>query len=221
MPRCPQLPPKTAYMSCHFSPYGIGLSNLPRSLPPGSALMLTDRTPIWEHDPGQIAKQLAQCVQQHACSGVLLDLQRPEQPSALPIIAAVLETLPCPVVVSESYAAHFPCPVLVSPPPLWTPLSQHLTPWQGRQIWLEAALDAATVTVDAHGSHYLPCPYLPPENCHRDDALHIAYQTELQEAAAVFHLYRDKEELNALLTEAAALGVQEYIGLYQQLNSEK
>ena len=28
------LPPKTAWMACHFSPYSTGLSNLPKDLPP-------------------------------------------------------------------------------------------------------------------------------------------------------------------------------------------
>ena len=32
------LPPKTAWMACHFSPYSTGLSNLPKALPPGSMI---------------------------------------------------------------------------------------------------------------------------------------------------------------------------------------
>ena len=33
------LPPKTAWMACHFSPYSTGLSNLPKALPPGLSLI--------------------------------------------------------------------------------------------------------------------------------------------------------------------------------------
>ena len=52
------LPEKIAWMACHFSPYGLGLSNLPRSLPPGSLLMVDDITPIGKHDPSIILDQL-------------------------------------------------------------------------------------------------------------------------------------------------------------------
>ena len=31
------LPDKIAWMACHFSPYGLGLSNLPQRLPPRQA----------------------------------------------------------------------------------------------------------------------------------------------------------------------------------------
>ena len=33
------LPPNVAWMACHFSPYGAGLSNLPKNLPAGSLLI--------------------------------------------------------------------------------------------------------------------------------------------------------------------------------------
>ena len=72
----PFLPGNTAYMACHFSPYGTGLSNLPRDLPPESLLILNDRTPIRGHDPQQIRDQLAQAMAQFQCLGLLLDFQR-------------------------------------------------------------------------------------------------------------------------------------------------
>ena len=52
------LPPKTAWMACHFSPYSTGLSNLPKALPPGSMVILDDITPIHGHDSETIAAQL-------------------------------------------------------------------------------------------------------------------------------------------------------------------
>ena len=36
------LPRRTGWLSCHFSPSGAGLSNLPVALPPGSLLILDD-----------------------------------------------------------------------------------------------------------------------------------------------------------------------------------
>ena len=47
------LPDKIAWMACHFSPYGTGLSNLPKNLPAGSLLMVDDITPPHGHDPHQ------------------------------------------------------------------------------------------------------------------------------------------------------------------------
>ena len=73
---CPVLPPKIAWMACHFSPYGLGLSNLPKTLPPGSLLMVDDITPPHKHDPALIGKQLHSCVEALQCSAVLLDFQR-------------------------------------------------------------------------------------------------------------------------------------------------
>ena len=52
------LPGKTAWMACHFSPYSTGLCNLPAALPPGSLLILNDRTPIHGHDPERICREL-------------------------------------------------------------------------------------------------------------------------------------------------------------------
>ena len=71
------LPPKTAWMACHFSPYSTGLSNLPKDLPPGSMVILDDITPIHGHDAEAIAAQLRPRLEEMECSGVLLDFQRP------------------------------------------------------------------------------------------------------------------------------------------------
>ena len=71
------LPPKTAWMACHFSPYSTGLSNLPKALPPGSMVILDDITPIHGHDSETIADQLHPRLDALKCSGVLLDFQRP------------------------------------------------------------------------------------------------------------------------------------------------
>jgi DNA-binding NarL/FixJ family response regulator len=52
-------PGKIAWMACHFSPFGLGLSNLPRALPVGSLLMVDDVTPPRRHDPVFIAEQIS------------------------------------------------------------------------------------------------------------------------------------------------------------------
>ena len=66
----PAISGKIGWMACHFSPYGTGLSNCPTELPPGSMLILNDRTPVCGHDPALIAAQLAEMATQLNCSRV-------------------------------------------------------------------------------------------------------------------------------------------------------
>jgi len=119
--------------------------------------------------------------------------------------------------VSEHYAAELDCPVLVSPPPLWAPLEEHLAPWKGREVWLEAAWEEAVVTVTEAGSHYAvsknggPFPF-------RDENLQTAYRIETGPDAVRVFLHRGKAELDMLLALASQLGVTAAVGLYQQLN---
>lgn len=58
-----EIPAHPAWMACHFSAYGTGISNLPRELPAGAMLMLNDRTPICGHDPEDVAKPLCDTAQ--------------------------------------------------------------------------------------------------------------------------------------------------------------
>ena len=90
------LPPKTAWMACHFSPYSTGLSNLPKALPPGSMVILDDITPIHGHDSETIAAQLRPRLDALKCSGVLLDFQRPGYEEAELLAGRLSEALPLP-----------------------------------------------------------------------------------------------------------------------------
>ena len=72
---CSSLPEHAAWMACHYSPYGLGLSNIPKDLPQGSMLILNDRTPPCRHDPELIARQLGEIAERFQCGGVLLDFQ--------------------------------------------------------------------------------------------------------------------------------------------------
>lgn len=210
---CHDYPSKMAYMSCHFSPYGTGLSAMPPSLPPDSMVMLTDRTPLCGHDPARIAAQLAELAGR--CAGVILDLQR-QSPEAEAVVDAVLAALPCPVIVSVLYGVGKDCPVLLPPPPLWTPLKTHLQPWAGRSIWLEAATEQALVTVTEKGSRYGPTDLIR-DTPFTDETLHVRYSCRALDDRAEFFLQRDNDQLEALLNEAKQLGTTEFLGLYQQL----
>ena len=217
----PHIPPRIAWMASHFSPYCTGLSNLPKTLPPDSLLILDDITPIHGHDPERIAAQLRERVEALNCSGVLLDFQRPEYKEAAALARYLTENLPCPVAVSDIFAGELDCPVFLSPVPPDMPLSEYLAPWSGRQVWLEMARNGTVITLTDEGAAAAP---LPPgehfEGGHLDAKLHCHYRIKLSEEQARFTLYRTMDDLNTLLEEAESLGVTHGIGLYQELYDE-
>ena len=137
---CRDLPSKIAWMACHFSPYGTGLTNLPRKLPPDSLLILNDRTPIRGHDPERILQILSELMNTHKCAGLLLDLQQEGIPE-MEVLVHQLSALPCPVAVSAPCAPDHTT-IFLPPVPLLIPVGDYLAPWQGRDIWLDAALEA-------------------------------------------------------------------------------
>lgn len=211
------LPPKIGWMACHFSPYGTGLSNLPASLPPESLLILNDRVPLCGHDPQRIAAQLQQAVETLSCSTVLLDFQRRDDPQLQKLAAFLTASLSCPAAVSDAYADKLTCPVFLSPCPHHTPLAEHIAPWQGRELWLDLAADAETITLTKDGSDILPLPLGEiPEGGHWDEGLHCHYFTQTGDDFARFTLWRTREDLEALAKEAEELGIGTLVGLYQE-----
>ena len=69
------MPSHPAWMACHFSCYGTGISNVPKRLPAGSMLMLNDRTPMCGHDPELVARMLCDAAEEFQCDSILLDLE--------------------------------------------------------------------------------------------------------------------------------------------------
>ena len=212
------LPQHTAWMACHFSCYGTGLSNLPTQLPKDAMVIINDRTPVMEHDPERILQQLIKLWETRKPKYFLLDLQRAEDPLSFEIAQLLAANLPCPVGVSEYYARELQCPVFVAPPPLHVPLKKHLAPWLGREIWLEAAIETELITVTKEGSQFKTARFTELDDpVFQEEALHCRYHIRLTENAAIFELERRKEELEALLEEAEKTGVTLAVGLYQQL----
>ena len=212
---CDPLPQHPAWMSCRFSSSGNGLCNLPPTLPEGTLLILDDQTPPAGHDAFLIRRQLEEILNSHRCAGLLLDFQRSDSTETAEI-AKTLLALPCPVCVSHLYAEDPSCPVFVPPCPLTTPMEQHLAPWQGREIWLEASLDSAAIIVTETGSRvtYHPCHEDFPR---KDTSLHCRYRIETLPNEVHFHLQRHRDDLDQLLVDAAAHGVQRAVGLWQEL----
>lgn len=211
---------KIAWMACHFSPYGRGLSNLPRNLPEGSVLMVDDITPICSHDFHIIAQQLEGCAKAFGCRGVLLDFQRPDCEEAAALAASLVTALPCPVAVSEDYARELDCPVFLSPAAPSVALADHLAPWTGREIWLDLSPAGEVITLTEQGAESACLPY--PERKafgFSDDFLHCHYAIQTEEDKAVFTLWRTREDLEDLIIEAEQLGVSTVVGLYQEFCS--
>lgn len=208
-----------AWMACHFSPYGTGLSNLPKALPPGSVLMVNDRTPIHSHDPEWIGKQLVQSVQNLGCRGVLLDFQRPEQKETAALVSYLVEKNAFPLAVSKSYAAELDCPIFLPPVPLDMGLETYLMPWQGREIWLELALDGMEISLTETGAVRKPLEWALQQSGQKEERLHCHYRVTVTEQQAQFYLWRTTEDLQDLLAEGESLGVSAGVGLYQELGN--
>ncbi len=208
---------KTAYMACHFSQSSPGLSNIPRKLPPGSLLLLDDQNPPAEHDPAQVLQTLSKAAAALQCAGVYLDFQRQGYP-LLAEIAARAKDLPCPVAVSQLYSGENRLPVVLSPTPPEVSVEAHLAPWKGREIWLEVALSRKKLTLTAQGCQEGPWEHAPAQGF-REERLCCHYAIQAQKNAAIFHLWRTFEDLQALMTRAKNLGVTHTLGLYQELAS--
>lgn len=216
----PRLPEKAAWMACHFSPYGLGLSNLPRGLPPGALLIVDDITPMHGHDPERIAEQLREQLGALDCPGVLLDFQRAGSEEAAALVKYLVQALPCPVSVSDLYAGDVDCPVFLPPVPPSVPLTEHLTPWKEREVWLEIALNGEVITLTENGAVFTPMPLGDTlEGGHREENLHSHYRIHIKDNEATFTLWRTWEDLEKLLKEAEELGVTTAVGLYQELHS--
>ena len=210
---CGQFPERVAWLACHFSPSGPGLSNIPKSLPAHSLLMVDDSTPFQNHEPECIIRQLREAVSALEAQAVILDFQRPYDKDVQALVLKQQNELPCPVAAPPEYAQG-DCPVFLPPCPLNKPLKNHLAPYRGRQIWLDAAPLPMQVTVTAKGSKSQVLSMQESSNTpHWESNLCCHYKIELEEERIVFTLVRDFE---SWLTEAEKLGVSAAIGLYQE-----
>ena len=214
------LPKRTAYMACHFSPGGLGLSNLPCSLPPDSLLLIDDSMPVQGHDPKAVIGQINEMIRSFSVKAVLLDFQRVSSEESREMAQAISAGCVCPVAVTPPYAHIEGCDLFLPPAAVNVALPEHLMPWQGRGIYLEIAAERVLITVTETGSKTHPDFQDTPLPL-ADTRLHCHYNVSVFPEKAEFTLTRTPEDLAALAQEAYALGVQGVVGLYQELQTYK
>ena len=216
-----QLPTHFAYMACHFSPYGEGISNIPDALPDQAMLILNDRMPCHGHSPSLIVQQLSDAVSRLGCESILLDFIHPPDSESEAMVHAIVEASACPVAVSAQYADGLRCPVFLPPCPLHIPLEEYVYPWKGREIWLEAALCQEEATVTKNGTEF--SNQFPPEGLEDgfyDKALRCNYRVRADADRISFTLFDTAASLEKKMELAAELGVKRAVGLWQEFNKE-
>lgn len=220
MAGCSALPRHMAWMACHFSSSGNGLSNLPRWLPADSLLILDDSIPMQGHDPQRIAEELGACMQHLQCVGLLLDFQRAGEDQTKGLAEYLCKALPFPIIVSDTYAEGLEGGVFVSPTPPDEALASRLSPWKGREIWLDTTTEGLEILLTEHGAKFTSLPsWGCPAGGFEEKHLHCHYRVSLAENSAVFTLWRTAADVEAQLSEAEALGVTATVGLYQEFGS--
>jgi len=212
-------PQRIAWMACHFSPFGLGLSNIPKELPPGSMLIVDDITPPHGHNAALIVQQLTGCAEALRCCAILLDFQRKNCPETAALAQHLTKALPCPTAVSDCYAGDLDCPVFLPPVPPSALPEEHFAPWQGREIWLEIGLYGEMLTLTEQGCTVTPVPFPHTEtDGFSDPKLLCHYSIETNERSARFTLWRNTDDLTKLLEAATTMGVTGAIGLFQELH---
>ncbi|MBE6925790.1 MAG: hypothetical protein E7461_02995 [Ruminococcaceae bacterium] len=210
------LPRHLAFMACHFSPYGAGLTNIPQRLPPESILIVNDRVPVLHHDPALIFRQLKSAVERLKVFGVLLDFQIGNIPLTSQIVKTLVDGLPCPVAVSPAYGAALSCP-LFSAPALHQRFCDLVPLKKGRSLWLDTYEETANYKVTATGCHIDEGIY-PADTRFFDEELQCSYGLSIEKDCAGFTLSRKAEEIPKYLRAAEQAGITVAVGLYQQLS---
>lgn len=218
----PLLPGKIAWLSCHFSPGGRGLSNRPTGLPPGQMLILDDALPMENHLPDRVVEQLTQWVEENRCEALLLDFQRPPTSHTLALAKRIAGELRCPVGVAKDYADGLDCPVFLPPVPPDTLPEVYLAPWNGREIWLDGAKNGEVITVTEKGAIAAPLTddslrngdFSEPELC-------CHYRVEVEKGIARFTLFRTAEDVAALIRRCEPLGVTKAVSLWQEMTVQE
>lgn len=212
MEQTPEKPKDIAYIGCFFIPQAPWIGGIPTHLPLDSLLILDDRTAPCPEALDAIPAFLSPILQQLAPAGFVLDFQHPNLSVQQELSESLIKSLPCPVIVSDLYARSLSCPVFVSAPSPHLSLSEYLSPWKGREIWLEEACDEVMLTLTDEGCSLSHPRKLPEGSWFSQDS--IRYLSRIFPHKAEFYITRGEEQLEIYRSQAKSLGVQSTIGLF-------
>ncbi len=183
--------------------------------PEGAMLTVTDGGGLDGVEPDAAIQTLLKAVEDYQCESILLDFQRPGSQAAAELTKKIVSAVTCPVGVSEAYAVEGGA-VFLPPVPVDIPVEEYLSPWQGREIWLELSLEGKCATVGESEVSWQPLcePVSPP---HEEEVLCCHYSLKTGEHEAVFTLSRTGEDMKKLMARAEAFGVTRAVGLFQEL----
>ena len=216
---CSQLPQKCAWMACHLSPGGNGLSYMPDAFPMQGLLCIDDSLLPDGHDPDRIAEQVRTLRERFSFDGIVLDFQRPFHRD-LNILANKLQSaLPCPVGITPQYEKDWNGALFLPPVPLNQAVADYLTPWKGRDLWLELSCERLCMALTTNGCVIQSTADSLQEPIFRENTLHCHYNIRLAENVALFTLERAQEDMAELIADAMPYGVAKAIGLYQEFGS--
>ena len=217
---CRCLPSHIAWLACHFSPSGLGLSNIPSVLPPDSILILDDSIPFQQHDPEQILRQLKNALTRLSVQGLLLDFQRPMDPLVRELALLLQKELPCPVGAPPNYSDGH-SPLFLPPIPLYKSPRDYLSSYKSREIWLETAWDSVQMYITPEGCRIESGLYTDSQDFpHQNRTLFCHYNILRNTDGFVFRLQRSREDLEQLSEEVLPMGVTNLVGLWQELKEE-
>lgn len=207
----PRKPAHLAWIGVSFTENGT-LAGFPEAFPPGGILTVNDSAPLPEKCPPEAMIALRQWAERFRPSAVLLDMQR--SGASPEVLQAMAGNLPCPVAVSAKYADVLPGPVLLPPVPLYREPEKFLTPWAGREIWLEISPLGQIVRLTKTGREIRFAPVAPaqkefPGPCSR-------YTIRKEPDFVEFRFRRTPEENAALFAAAKKHGVTTLFGLYSE-----
>ena len=175
------------------------------TLPPAGVLpVITDFHPLTEEALDRLCRLAA------SWDRAVLDFEGPPTPAA----QALPGRLPCPAAAPPGYGDG---PVFLPPAPLHVPLENYLAPWQGREIWLEAALQQQTVTVTGEGIRVDPAIPADQDGGYYSRELCCRFTQEIREDRVIFTLFDTRQTLSDKLDRAQELGVHAALGLYREL----
>ena len=181
-----------------------------------SLLVFTDEEEFRPSNAGIIAEDLVASAKSLHCRGILLDFQHENRHENSALVTE-LEARRYPFAASALYAENRNCAVFLPPVPLTATLADYIRPWQGREIWLELAMDGLRIAVTAQDSQEYYLSHASSLNkAHIDWKMHCHYSIETREDTAVFTLWRTKQDIEAMISEVSALPVRLAVGLWQE-----